>query len=66
MIYFISYSTGPPHSIHVTPDSFNIENGDHVTLAIEIHDVAGNVTAYQRSNATVKVSILGTAVNSAA
>jgi len=58
----VSPITGPPHSIHVSPESFNIENGDNVTLAIEIHDIAGNVTAYQRSNATVKVSIVGVCV----
>ncbi|KAM7369792.1 hypothetical protein PAMP_011083 [Pampus punctatissimus] len=56
----ISLLPGKPHSLHVTPKDtlITVENGNVVTFNVEIHDEAGNITAYPKHIVHCKVPSL--------
>ncbi|XP_017262228.1 structural maintenance of chromosomes flexible hinge domain-containing protein 1 isoform X2 [Kryptolebias marmoratus] len=43
----VSLLPGSPHSLHVKPDTdpIKVENGNQAAFNVEVHDVAGNITA---------------------
>ncbi|XP_060920639.1 structural maintenance of chromosomes flexible hinge domain-containing protein 1 [Labrus mixtus] len=53
----ISPLPGKPHSLHVKPEDepVTVENGDTVKFNVEVHDEAGNITAYPKQIVQCKV-----------
>ncbi|XP_033494631.2 structural maintenance of chromosomes flexible hinge domain-containing protein 1 [Epinephelus lanceolatus] len=53
----ISLLPGNPHSLHVKPEEnpIRVQNGDPVTFNVEIHDVAGNITAHPKQNVRCQI-----------